>query len=65
MTDEAPSGEELRGMRAVDPSEVEPPGGCACGVVGCMTLMVALCAVLLAVVIYMALARPGLTPGAP
>jgi hypothetical protein len=51
--------------RALDPAELRPGGGCGCGAVGCITLAVALCIVLLGVVVLMALLRPGMSPPVP
>lgn len=51
--------------RAVDPEKLRPGGGCGCGPVGCITVMVALCALLLVVAVIMALVRPGMNPPLP
>lgn len=50
---------------APSPVQYRPPGGCPCGVSGCLMLMVVVSAVLLAVVVLMALLRPGMTPMLP
>lgn len=46
---------------AVDPAQLRPGGGCGCGATGCITLAVALCVVLLAAVVLMAVLRPGMS----
>lgn len=51
--------------RRDDLARYQPPGGCPCGVGGCLVLMVVVSAVLLAVVVVMALLRPGMTPVLP
>ncbi|HEX2187545.1 MAG TPA: hypothetical protein VHG51_01545 [Longimicrobiaceae bacterium] len=51
---------------APDVSPAEPaPGGCGCGPTGCITALVVLSVVLLAVMIAVALLRPWPTPLLP
>ncbi|HEX7241646.1 MAG TPA: hypothetical protein VF263_15310 [Longimicrobiaceae bacterium] len=52
-------------MREVDPSEMRAPGGCGCGVGGCLTVLAVVCALLLGTLILMALTREWPRPLVP